>query len=88
MTIANRLLLPNDQIIHMGWVGEKLIHNNQTMLDWKPRFLALRGSNIYIFDRPPVSGPMGTPGLQVGMPGNESSLWTPIVINYEGANIC
>ncbi|XP_074656161.1 gamma-1-syntrophin-like isoform X2 [Tubulanus polymorphus] len=57
ITMSNRLLLPNDQIIHMCWTAEKisLLNVKPGSPSWKPRFIAMRGSNIYFFETPPVS---------------------------------
>ncbi|XP_033099451.1 gamma-2-syntrophin-like isoform X2 [Anneissia japonica] len=53
MKISNDLLKPHDQIIHMGWVSERQT-NNQSVI-WKYKFLAIRGSELLIFDTPPVN---------------------------------
>ena len=46
------------QVVHMGWVSERLggASSSQT---FRPRFLALKGSSLYVFVSPPVSGPLG-----------------------------
>ncbi|KAI4589364.1 hypothetical protein MJG53_003772 [Ovis ammon polii x Ovis aries] len=42
------------QVVHMGWVSERLggAGSSQT---FRPRFLALKGSSLYVFVSPPVS---------------------------------
>ncbi|MBN3301544.1 SNTG2 protein, partial [Amia calva] len=42
------------QIIHMGWVSEKLLGSESPKL-YKFKFLALKSSSVYIFNTPPVS---------------------------------
>ncbi|XP_064652609.1 gamma-2-syntrophin-like isoform X2 [Lineus longissimus] len=54
MTMSNRLLLPNDQIVHMCWTSEKLLRSKPYQ-NWKSQFVALRGANVYFFDAPPAS---------------------------------
>uniref|UniRef100_A0A8C6FUG1 Syntrophin gamma 2 n=1 Tax=Moschus moschiferus TaxID=68415 RepID=A0A8C6FUG1_MOSMO len=54
MKMANKCCSPCDQVVHMGWVSERLggASSSQT---FRPRFLALKGSSLYIFVSPPVS---------------------------------
>ncbi|XP_022083318.1 gamma-2-syntrophin-like isoform X2 [Acanthaster planci] len=54
MKISNNLLQPSDQILHMGWIGERLPTVMQ-MHTWKPKFLTIRGSDILLFNTPPVN---------------------------------
>ncbi|XP_038051543.1 gamma-2-syntrophin-like isoform X1 [Patiria miniata] len=54
MKISNNLLPPSDQILHMGWVGERLPTVMQ-MHTWKPKFLTIRGADIMLFNTPPVN---------------------------------
>ncbi len=39
----------------MSWVGEGVLNQNQPWQNWKPKFFALRGADVCVFDRPPVS---------------------------------
>ena len=39
----------------MSWVAEGVLNKNQPWQNWKPKFFALRGSDVCIFDAPPVS---------------------------------
>ena len=39
----------------MTWVAEVIINNDQPWQSWKPRFLALRGSSVYVLDSAPLS---------------------------------
>ncbi|KAM9635967.1 gamma-2-syntrophin [Trichechus inunguis] len=54
MKMANKCCSPCDQVVHMGWVNEKLqgADSSQT---FRHKFLALKGSSFYIFSTPPVS---------------------------------
>ena len=38
----------------MGWVAEGVLNRNQPWQNWKPKFFALRGSDVYIFESPPI----------------------------------
>lgn len=51
----NRSFSPDRQISYMVWVAEGVLNKDQPWQSWKPRFLALRGSEVFIFDRPPLS---------------------------------
>ncbi|XP_072713896.1 gamma-2-syntrophin [Ciconia boyciana] len=54
MKMANKCCSPLDQVIHMGWVNERLEGTDSSQL-YKFKFLALKGSSFYIFSIPPVS---------------------------------
>ncbi|XP_074945825.1 gamma-2-syntrophin [Phalacrocorax aristotelis] len=54
MKMANKCCSPSDQVIHMGWVNERLEVTDSSQL-YKFKFLALKGSSFYIFSTPPVS---------------------------------
>ncbi|XP_032040782.1 gamma-2-syntrophin isoform X1 [Aythya fuligula] len=54
MKMANKCCSPSDQVIHMGWVHERLEGTDSSQL-YKFKFLALKGSSFYIFSTPPVS---------------------------------
>lgn len=47
---------PHPQIVYMGWVDEKEQDSVQDRM-YSPKFLALRGSSLFKFTAPPVSGP-------------------------------
>ncbi|KAL4218036.1 hypothetical protein ACF0H5_022774 [Mactra antiquata] len=51
--MMNQLLLPDEQIQYMGWTQERgsPAHCSQ---GWKPKFVALKGPDIYMFDVPPM----------------------------------
>jgi len=52
--IFNRGFKANNQISYMGWVAEGVLNRNQPWQNWKPKFFALRGSEVYIFESPPI----------------------------------
>nr|XP_016852472.1 PREDICTED: gamma-2-syntrophin isoform X1 [Anolis carolinensis] len=54
MKMANKCCSSSDQVIHMGWVNERLQGADSPQL-YKCKFLALKGSSFYIFSTPPVS---------------------------------
>ncbi|XP_064376017.1 gamma-2-syntrophin-like [Dromaius novaehollandiae] len=54
MKMTNKCCSPSGQVIHMGWVNEKLEGTDSSQL-YKFKFLALKGSSFYIFSTPPVS---------------------------------
>ncbi|XP_013359785.1 PREDICTED: gamma-2-syntrophin isoform X4 [Chinchilla lanigera] len=54
MKMANKCCSPGNQVVHMGWVNERLqgADSSQAL---GSKFLALKGSSVYIFSSPPVS---------------------------------
>lgn len=38
----------------MGWVNEGVLNNNHPWQNYKPRFFALKGTDLMLFDSPPV----------------------------------
>ncbi|XP_059973895.1 gamma-2-syntrophin [Mesoplodon densirostris] len=54
MKMANKCCSPCDQVVHVGWVSERLggASSSQTC---RSKFLALKGSSFYVFTSPPVS---------------------------------
>jgi len=52
--IFNRGFGPTEQISYMSWVAEGVLNKNQPWQNWKPKFFALRGSDVCIFDAPPI----------------------------------
>lgn len=55
MKLYNRNFSVNDRIEYMGWVNEGVLNNNQPWQSYKPRFLALKGTDLMLFETPPVS---------------------------------
>lgn len=51
----NRNFSISDRIEYMGWVNEGVLNNNHHWQNYKPRFLALKGADLILFDSPPVS---------------------------------
>jgi len=51
----NRVFSSSGHISYMTWVVEGIINQDQPWQNWKPRFLALRASSVFIFDSPPLS---------------------------------
>ncbi|XP_064597354.1 gamma-2-syntrophin-like isoform X2 [Liolophura sinensis] len=52
--VANRTLLPSEQIHHFCWVFER-ISPTRYWQSWKAKFLALRGSEVFVFEFPPCT---------------------------------
>ena len=42
------------QIMYMGW-GQERASPGRLWQAWKPKFIALKGTEMYLFDIPPVS---------------------------------
>ncbi|CAF0910314.1 unnamed protein product [Rotaria sordida] len=52
----NQTLLPSEQVLYATWIHERITNINQNRLpEWKPIFIVLKGSDLYIFDdnKPP-----------------------------------
>jgi len=45
----------SDRIEYMGWVNEGILNNNHPWHNYKPKFFALKGTDLMLFDTPPVS---------------------------------
>ena len=54
MKLYNRNMPTNERIEYMGWVNEGVLNNNQPWQNYKPRFMALKGTDVMFFDTPPV----------------------------------
>lgn len=52
MKLYNRNFAIGERITYMGWVNEGVINTWQT---YKPRFLVLKGTEVMLFDSPPVN---------------------------------
>uniref|UniRef100_A0A2K6SQU4 Syntrophin gamma 2 n=1 Tax=Saimiri boliviensis boliviensis TaxID=39432 RepID=A0A2K6SQU4_SAIBB len=52
--MANNGCSASDQVVHMGWVNEKL-RGTDSSQTCRPKFLALKGPSFYVFSSPPVS---------------------------------
>lgn len=55
MKLYNRNFAVGDRIEYMGWVAEGVISNNITWQTYKPRFLILKGTEVMLFDAPPLN---------------------------------
>lgn len=55
MKLYNRNFAAGDRIEYMGWVAEGVISNNITWQTYKPRFLVLKGTEVMLFDGPPLN---------------------------------
>lgn len=51
--MSNRLLIPEDQVVHMTWTQER-VSPMRHFQAWKPKFLCLKGAEICLFDVPPM----------------------------------
>ncbi|OPL20630.1 hypothetical protein AM593_09403, partial [Mytilus galloprovincialis] len=51
--MSNRLLIPEEQILRMNWMHER-VSPSLHRLARKPKFVALKGPDIYLFDYPPI----------------------------------
>lgn len=54
MKLYNRNFSVSDRIEYMGWVNEGVLNNNHPWQNYKPRFFALKGTDLMLFDSPPV----------------------------------
>lgn len=55
MKLYNRNFGSGDRIEYMGWVNESISNSNQPWQSYRPRFLALKGPDLMLFETPPVS---------------------------------
>ncbi|CAG9855217.1 unnamed protein product [Phyllotreta striolata] len=55
MKLYNRNFSVSDRIEYMGWVNEGVINNNHPWQNYKPRFFALKGTDLMLFDTPPLN---------------------------------
>ncbi|XP_077291280.1 syntrophin-like 2 isoform X2 [Arctopsyche grandis] len=53
--LYNRNFAAGERIEYMGWVHEGVLNNNQPWQTYKPRFLTLKGTDVMLFDTPPVN---------------------------------
>lgn len=60
MKLYNSSFPASEHVLYMGWVCEGILNHNLPWQNWKPKFIALKGTDIYMFDTPPVSVPVGT----------------------------
>ncbi|XP_034945535.1 gamma-1-syntrophin [Chelonus insularis] len=55
MKLYNRNFGIGDRIEYMGWVNEAVSNSNQPWKSYRPRFLALKGSDLLLFQTPPCN---------------------------------
>ncbi|XP_055702599.1 gamma-1-syntrophin isoform X1 [Phlebotomus papatasi] len=55
MKLYNRNFAVGERIEYMGWVNEGVISTNLSWQSYKPRFLVLKGTEVMLFDSPPVN---------------------------------
>nr|CAD7202962.1 unnamed protein product [Timema douglasi] len=55
MKLYNRNFSASERIEYMGWVNEGILNNNQPWQSYKPRFLTLKGTDVLLFDSPPLN---------------------------------
>jgi hypothetical protein len=54
MKLYNRNFGVGERIEYMGWVNEAVNNSNQPWQSYRPRFLALKGPDLLLFETPPV----------------------------------
>lgn len=54
MKLFNRHLSGGDRIEYMGWAHEGLVTAAQPWQTYRPKFLMLKGTDVMLFDVPPV----------------------------------
>lgn len=55
MKLYNRNFGVGERIEYMGWVNEAVSNSNQPWQSYRPRFLALKGPDLLLFETPPVN---------------------------------
>ncbi|XP_014606848.1 PREDICTED: gamma-1-syntrophin isoform X2 [Polistes canadensis] len=55
MKLYNRNFGPGERIEYMGWVNEAVSNSNQPWQSYRPRFLALKGPDLLLFETPPCN---------------------------------
>ncbi|XP_075217924.1 syntrophin-like 2 isoform X2 [Lycorma delicatula] len=57
MKLYNRNFPAAERIEYMGWVNEGILNNNnnQPWQSYRPRFLTLKGTDVLLFDSPPLN---------------------------------
>lgn len=55
MKLFNRQLGVGERIEYMGWVHEGVVSAAQPWQTYRPKFLLLKGTDVMLFDQPPVS---------------------------------
>uniref|UniRef100_A0A8D8YVP5 Gamma-1-syntrophin n=2 Tax=Cacopsylla melanoneura TaxID=428564 RepID=A0A8D8YVP5_9HEMI len=53
--LFNRNYQGGDRIEYMGWVNEGILNRNTSWQNYRPRFLVLKGTEVFIFETPPLT---------------------------------
>ncbi|KAI5750324.1 hypothetical protein M8J76_014680 [Diaphorina citri] len=53
--LFNRNLQGGERVEYMGWVNEGILNRNTSWQNYRPRFLCLKGTEVFIFDNPPLT---------------------------------
>lgn len=54
MKLYNRNFAVGERIEYMGWVNEGVVSHTLSWQSYRPRFLVLKGTEVMLFDSPPV----------------------------------
>lgn len=64
MKLYNRNFPVGERIEYMGWVNEGILNSQISWQTYKPRFLVLKGTEVLLFDNPPLNIAMlGKPAI-------------------------
>ena len=55
MKLYNRNFTVGERIEYMGWVNEGVMNSHISWQSYKPRFLILKGTEVLLFDNPPLN---------------------------------
>jgi hypothetical protein len=55
MKLYNRNFPVGERIEYMGWVNEGILNSQISWQTYKPRFLVLKGTEVLLFDNPPLN---------------------------------
>lgn len=55
MKLYNRNFPVGERIEYMGWVNEGVLNSQISWQTYKPRFLVLKGTEVLLFDNPPLN---------------------------------
>uniref|UniRef100_A0A5S6QLR3 PDZ domain-containing protein n=1 Tax=Trichuris muris TaxID=70415 RepID=A0A5S6QLR3_TRIMR len=57
--LSNKYLHPDELIVYLGWVCERLnvtnVESGDFLKSWEPRFLILKGNECFLFESPPMN---------------------------------
>lgn len=63
MKLFNRHFPVGERIEYMGWVHEGVVAGAACWQTYRPRFLVLKGTDVMLFEHPPVSIILNRPPL-------------------------